>query len=146
MFLDLQLDFELESFLLGFNDSQRQQCFDVGIIDDEVFETDVAETIVLQLLLQAGSPLGVAIAANSSSIEILVLDNDEQPTTTESPPTTTESPLTSTDAPLMTTTDAPPMTTTTTDAPPMTTTTTTDVPPMTTGPIPSMCTLSVLRI
>ena len=127
LFLDLLLDFELENFfLLGFNNSQRQQCFDVRIINDGEFETDVPESIVLQVALEVGSPLGVAIADSSSNIEILVLDDDAQPTTTESP-TTTDAPLTTTDAPL-TTMDSPPMTT---DLPPVIT----DAPPMTDSPL-----------
>lgn len=74
-----------------------------------MFETDVPEIIVLQLLLVVGSPLGVAIAANASSAEILVFDNDELPSTT----TTLE--------PTELTTTPPPQTTTTTDSTPVVT-------------------------
>ena len=84
IFTEFQLDFDLDGgVILFFNNSQRQKCFEVTIIDDQMFEADTPENIILELQLLVGGPLGVAVAENQSTLEILVTDNE----TTEPPPT-----------------------------------------------------------
>jgi hypothetical protein len=91
LFSDPEQDFQLDltQLVLGFNSSERQQCFDVAITDDKMFETDEPERIVLQLLLMVGSPLGVSMAENASRVDILVLDDDMATTATTQPELTT---------------------------------------------------------
>ena len=80
---EFQLDFDFDrNLLLFFNSTQRRQCFDVSIIDDEVYETDVAENLTLRLQLAAGNPLSVGIETDHSVAVISILDNDPFPTTT----------------------------------------------------------------
>lgn len=79
------IDFVLErNLVLLFSNSERRQCFNVSIIDDDVFEADESELIAVRLQLLVGSPLGVRVVG---SAVIAIFDDDDVPLTT-SPPTT----------------------------------------------------------